>query len=478
VSAIKRLAKNTGVLFVAQIISYILGFLYLMYTARYLGPGAYGILSFALAFTVIFGIISDLGLTQFMIREISRNKSLASKYLGNALVLKIIASIITFTLVVITINLLDYPKETIIVVYLIALYVLINSFSQVFSTIFQSYEKMEYLAIGTVINGILLLLLALIGIKYKMDVIFFASVYLITSTLIFLYYLITCTFKFVKPKFEFNFNFWKIMLSESLFFVLAMTFTEIYFNIDSIMLSLMVGNEAVGFYNAAYKLIFILMFIPSAIIISIFPVMSKHFESNKALVKEEYEKLFRYLFVLALLVFIFGFLFADKIILIIYGNAFIPSVMALQILICVIPIIFITYIFGNVLGAINKQRFVALVTGICAIINIVINLLLIPKFSYYGASVATVLTEIAVFIFMFIYISRFFHKISIKENIIKPILAALILSIVIFFILHINWILAVIMGLILYVPLLYSMKVIGKEDVKLIKQIWEKDKIN
>ncbi len=445
-----------------------------MYTARYLGPDAYGILSFALAFTVIFGIMADLGLSQFMVREISRNKNLASKYLGNALILKLIASILTFALVVIVINLLNYPKTTTNVVYLIALYILINSFSQIFNAIFQSYEKMEYLAIATVINGILLLSLALIGIKYNMDVTFFALAYLIASVMIFLYNLVICLFKFVVPKLELDITFWKLMLSESLFFVLALAFTEIYFNIDSVMLSFMIGNQAVGYYNAAYKLIFILLFIPSAVIVSIFPVMSKRYESAKSQLKEEYDKLFRYLFILALFMFIFGFLFADKIIIIIYGNAFLPAIIALQILIFVLPIIFITILFGNLLGAINKQRFVALITLICAIFNVILNLILIPKFSYYGASVATVLTEMVLFVFMFIYISKFFHKISIKNNIIKPILVGLIVAIVIFLLMYINWILAFIIGLILYLPLLYVLRVIGNEDLELIKQIWGK----
>lgn len=467
----KRLAKNTSVLFVAQTITYVLGFIYLIYTARYLGPESYGIISFALSFTLIFGIMSDLGLSQYIIREISRNKNLASKYLGNALILKIIASLIVLILAIVIINLLNYPKNTIVVVYLIALYVLINSFAQIFSAIFQSYEKMEYIAIGTVFNSILLVSLAMIGIKYKMDVTFFASAYLIASIMIFSYYLIICMLKFVIPKFELDINFSKNMLSESLFFAISIVFTEIYFNIDSVMLSFIIGDEAVGYYNAAYKLIFVLMFIPSTVIISIFPVMSKHYESSKALLIEEYEKLFKYLFILALFIFIFGFLFADKIILIIYGNAFISSAIALQILICVIPIIFITYLFGNLLGAINKQRFVAVVTGICAIINIILNILLIPKFSYYGASVATVLTEMTVFIFMFIYISQFFHKISIKDNIIKPFVGALIFAIVIFIMLYVNWVLAVIMSFSLYIPLLYLLKIIGKEDLDLIKQL-------
>ena len=278
-SAIHRLAKNTGILFVSQIMTFILGFLYMIYTARYLGPEVYGILSFAIAFTIIFGILADLGLSQLMVRELSRDKSLASKYLGNTIVMKIIASIITFLLIILIVNLIHETINNTIVIYLIALSVLINSFSQIFYSVFQSYEKMEFLAIGGVLSSILLLSITLIAIYYKFDVVFFAFIYLLVSIIVLVFNMTICFWKFILPRMEIDLNFWKFVLLESIFFVLTGVFTQIYFNIDSVMLSLMISNVAVGFYTAAYKLIFILLSIPSVLIISLFPVMSKHFQS-------------------------------------------------------------------------------------------------------------------------------------------------------------------------------------------------------
>jgi len=80
-NTIQRIAKNTGVLLVSQIASYILGFFFVMYTARYLGAEGFGILFFALAFTGIFGAFADLGVRQLTVREVAHDKTLAGKYI-------------------------------------------------------------------------------------------------------------------------------------------------------------------------------------------------------------------------------------------------------------------------------------------------------------------------------------------------------------------------------------------------------------
>lgn len=121
-----------------------MGFFFIMYTARYLGAEGFGILSFALAFTGIFGVFSDLGLSTLTVREVARDKSMAQKYLGNIAVMKIFLVVITFGLIAFFINLLDYLEQTIKVVYLVALSVIFGAFSGMFNSIFQAYEKMEY----------------------------------------------------------------------------------------------------------------------------------------------------------------------------------------------------------------------------------------------------------------------------------------------------------------------------------------------
>ena len=134
-STVRRIAKNTGVLLISRVTSYAMGFLFIVCTARYLGAEGFGVLSFALAFTVIFGVFADLGLRQLTVREVARNESLARKYLGNVAVMKVILVILTFGLIALTINLLGYPELTIKVVYLIALSVIFNSFNNMFYAI-------------------------------------------------------------------------------------------------------------------------------------------------------------------------------------------------------------------------------------------------------------------------------------------------------------------------------------------------------
>ena len=79
-NTVQRIAKNTGVLLASQIVSYVLGFFFIMYTARYLGAEGFGTLSFALAFTGIFGVFADLGLSTLTVREVARDKSLVGVF--------------------------------------------------------------------------------------------------------------------------------------------------------------------------------------------------------------------------------------------------------------------------------------------------------------------------------------------------------------------------------------------------------------
>lgn len=472
-TAIRTLAKNTTVLFVANIVSYLLGFFTTLYTARYLGVEGFGVLSLALAFTGIFNVFTDLGLSILTIREVSRNKSLANKYIGNTTVMKILFAVLTLTLTVFTTKMLGYPQSTSTVIYIITFSIIFGAFSGVFTSIFQAFEKMEYMSVTIILNAVLMLAGILIVIYYHLGIIAVASVYLVVSAIILIFNIAIYSWKFFIPKIKVDLKFWKPTLKESLPFGLSNILIVIYFYIDSVMLSVMVGNSAVGIYNAAYKLIFVTLFIPGVFVTSIFPIMSQHFESSKDNLKLEYEKSFKYLFALGIFIFMYGFIFADKIISIIYGNGYTAAIFALQVLIFVVPIIFITNLFGNILGAVNRQRIMLIVTAANALFNIALNLILIPKFSYIGSSVATVLTEGLGFILMFIYISKYFFKISVAQNILKTVFVGILVTLIMYYLkVNVNWVLAVILGLIVYLISLYLTKVITEEDMNILKEIF------
>ncbi len=472
-NAVRTLAKNTTVLLVANIISYLLGFFTTLYTARYLGVEGFGVLSLALSLTGIFGVFTDLGLTTLTTREVSRDESLASKYIGNTAIIKIIYAFLTFGLISLIVYIIGYPQEVKTVVYIITLSVILTAFTGIFNSIFQAFQKMEYMSLNIVINAILMITGILIVIHFGLGIIALSSVYLISSAIVLVVTLITYSWKFFVPKIGLDLKFWIPTIKEASFFGVSNILVVIYFYIDSLMLSIMVGYSAVGIYNASYKLIVVLLFIPGIFITSIFPLMSQHFESSKTLLKLEYEKSVKYLFATAVFIFIVGFSFADKIILIIYGTAYTPSILALQILIFVMPIIFITNLFGNLLGAINRQRILIIITAVSALFNVALNLILIQKFSYIGASIATVITEGLVFILMFLYISKHFLRISLNKNISKTIIAGILTSLLIFYLkMNINWFLAAVLGVLIYILMLFVLKIITKEDVDIFRQIF------
>ena len=470
-NTVQRIAKNSLVLLASNIISKILGFFYVMYIARYLGAEGFGILSFALAFTGIFSVFSDLGLGSLTIREVARDKSLAGKYFGNITVIKIILVIITFGLITITINLLGYPKQTVKVVYFLALSVILSSFSNIFNSIFQAYEKMEYQSLGQILSSALMLSGALFAISHGLDVIGFASIYFLVSAVALGYSFAVYTWKFSLPKLEIDWNFWKPTIKEALPFFLSAVVDIIAFKIDIIMLSMMKGDMVVGWYSAAYRLIEALMFIPATFAGAIYPVLSNFYVSSQESLKLIYKKSFKYLFIVGLPIAVGTTILAHKIILFIYKSSFTHSIIALQILIWTIPIIFLSYMFGTMLASVNKQFLALKINFLCMILNITINLILIPRYSYVGASIATVITTLLSFILFFRFLSKFIYKIQIHKYILKPIMASTIMGLFIFSFTRMNIFLLVCISIVIYFGVLILLKTFSKKDISLFKQV-------
>jgi O-antigen/teichoic acid export membrane protein len=442
-----------------------------MYTVRYLGAEGFGILSFALAFTGILGVFADLGLSTLTVREVARDKSLVGKYLGNIAAIKVILVVLTYGLIALVINLLGYPELTKKVVYLIALSVVFNSFTNMFYSIFQAYEKMEYRSLGQILSSVLLILGALVAINQGFSVVWFACTYFFVSVLIFVYTFFVSIWKFITPKLEINLNFWKPTVKQALPFFLSAVVDLIAFRIDIVMLSMMKGDKVAGWYSAAYRLMEVLLFIPAAFAGSIYPVLSNSYVSSQNFLKFAYQKSFHYLFIIGIPIAIGTTLLADKIILFIYKGDFVHSIITLQILIWTIPIIFLTYMSGTILASINRQSIALQINFLCMIFNVVINLILIPKYSLIGASITTVITSSLALILFYYFLSKNLYKMLDYKYFIKPAIAGVIMGLFIFSFAEINIILLVCTSILIYLGSLILLKTFSKEDLDLFMKI-------
>ncbi|HUV45501.1 MAG TPA: flippase [Dehalococcoidia bacterium] len=484
-STVQRVAKNTTVLLAAQIASYLLAFFYMMYTARYLGATGFGILSFALAFTGIFAVFGDLGLRPLTVREVARDKSLAQKYLANVSLMKIILVAVTFGLIALTINLMGYPEEKIKVVYFLALFVIFQAFTQMFYSIFQAFERMEFQAIGQMLNAALILGGVIFVIKYGFSVVGFASLYAIASAIVLVYSFAVMKLKFSNlalaspaKAIEFDWGFWRPTLKEALPFGLTMFFATIFYWIDTVMLSFMKGDAVVGWYNAAYRMVLVLLFIPAAWDSAIFPVMSKFYITSLDSLRLSFEKSVKYLTMLGIPIGLGTTLLAQRFILQIFGTEYMPSVIALQILIWSVVITYVCGSVGTLLQTTNNQVVFAKIVGVCTFISVVLNLIFIPKYSYIAASIIAVLTTlISVILQCIASLQIGLNLISRKflSSLGKVVFASILMGISINYLRNMTLILLIPLAASIYFITIFILRFFNKEDILIIRQLINKE---
>ena len=451
----------------------IMGLVYSMYTARYLGPERYGTIAFALAFTSIFGVVTDLGINTLTIREVARNKNSATTFLGNLLLIKSILVIITVAFIVVAVNLTGHDWIEIDVTYLISISIILSAFNGAFNSLFQAFERIEYISIGSVLSNISMLLGAGYAISHGFGVIGFACIYIFSSTLGLAYTLFVANRLHLTHALQIDREMIWPMMKEALPFGITALSGMIYTYADSIMLSSLKGNEVVGWYNAPYRLMLMMLFIPNVINVVIFPVMSRYFTSSPSFLKLIYTKYLKFMLILSLPLGMGTTLIADKIILFVFGVGFENSIVALKIIIWTIVLTFIGAAFARLLESVNQQRIITKISMICMVVNVLLNILLIPKFSYIGSSFVTVVTEFLLVgsIIFFSYRLNYGIPLSIiKTYLIRILFSSLVMCIFVLYFKEAYLILLIISAIFVYFFTLYIVRGIDSEDMMLMRQ--------
>jgi len=467
-STARIIIKNTGILFLGEVISRLLSFFLIIIIARHLGDVGLGKYSFVFAFVGIFSIFSDFGTNTYMIRELSRDRSLAVKYFGNAFIFKLAVSTIAILLPVIFIFLTRQPQEIKIGILLAAVSMFAYYMIFPFKAILTAFEVQSYQSLYLISERVIAFILGAF-VLYKGYGLLTLLIVLVMSNVtswILLYKLVSKNIVKLKP--EFDFIFIKSFIKNSFPFWFTIVFMTIYFKIDTVMLSFLKGYAATGWYNASYKIIDALSFIPFIVITAVFPVMSKFYAKKHKLLHLLYEKSFYYLSLLAMPLGLGITLLANRIILFVYNKEFINSVIALQILIWALVLIYINYLMGYLLNSIDKQKLFTLTTGISVILNILLNFILIPIYSFKGAAIATVATEIVNFIMLFNFTSKNGHHINLFRMIYKPFVATIIMGIFLINLSRMHLLILIPLSMLIYFVAILLMGGIMKDDIKIL----------
>lgn len=473
-SNVQRIAKNSGIIIVGDVIFRVISLAVIICLARYLGTVGFGKYSFVFAYLAFFDILLDLGLQQILVREMSRDASFASKLIGNAYIIRLILAVFGVVLSIIVINLLSYPIDTTTYVYIASFTLPFISFSYFYSTIFQANLKMEYNVIAKLVFKIISAIL-IIQIIFSQGTLMQVILVLVFSRMVETLINYICSRKFVRAKFEIDFKLWRYLFKESLPLALASVIWIIYFRIDVVMLSMMQGDASVGIYSAAYKLSEPLSFIPAALMISLFPIMAASFKTSEERLVKSYRFAIRYILIIILPIAISITIIADKIVFLIYGAEFVSSAAVLQILIWALVFTSTNSVLLNLLVSVDKQKLYAVSIAICAIVNVVFNFILIPMWSYNGAAIATVATNIVLFGVSFYFVSKHLHVVlPVHKILLKPLMCGLIMGAFAYYFINVNIFLLIPLAAAVYLVALLASKTFNKEDWYIIKKVIRK----
>lgn len=392
-SSKQTLFKNTFWLGQIEFFSKIILFFATILIIRSFGPTNFGKFNLAFSYAAIIMVLSDFGLNTIITREVAKYPDLAHKYLANTLSIKIIVSLF-LGLVSFFIRPLLNGDPFIQKLFLLCItYNLIQNINSLFISIFSGLEKMEYIFVSKLIYYFGILFSAIIITTNNSTPDKLLLLYIITTIIALLFTTVLIRVNKIKIYLEFDFVFWKKILIETLPLLGMAVLTAIYLNNDTILIGRYFGPQKVGFYQSAYKILFAFQSI-NIINFVLFPRFSALIHQKNYI---SLNKLIRLILLLSFIVLIplaIGItIFAKPIINIIYGSVYSSASLTMILLIWSGVISYFKLFVSNLLVASNHQKSFFYIFLIGTIINITINIILVPHYDYYLPALSLLISE-------------------------------------------------------------------------------------
>ena len=476
-----NIAKNTSYLTLALILQKIISFSYFTLLARYVGPDDLGKYYIAISFTTIFAIFIDLGFSNVLTREVAKNPDRSSCWLGNILTVKILLAALSVGAVFILVNILNYDPLIKTLVYVSAISMVLDSFSATFYALIRGFHNLKYESISSVVFQLIILIFGYGALLLGGGLIFAMSALALASAYNFVYSLAIIKTKLkMAVRVIYDLPVIKEILIISWPFAAYAVLQRLYTYLDSVLLSIFSGNEQVGLYQVAFKIILALQFLPLAFTASLYPALSSYWQSNRDQLAISFERAINYLVIISLPIIVGAVVLSDKIILLFregYGGAAWP----LRISIISLFFIFVNFPIGSLLNACDSQRKNTRNMAVVTVLSILMNLILIPRWQAVGASFTVLITSALMFFLGLFCVRKIIGRLPRKSLLIffKSLLASLIMGLlVVIGRAHINIFIITAAGALIYFTFLFFLGGFTRYDIQSVFQSFKKiDKI-
>jgi O-antigen/teichoic acid export membrane protein len=448
---IKLMLKNFITSSSGNIAGQFLGFLVAAYLGRVLGPGSYGIFNFTQSYVFYFYIVTDLGLSLYLIKEANQNQNSKNIY-QDVFTLRFYLGIAVTIIYFISLTLFNRSLLTDLSLYTTGISIFF--FGMFIDSFFTARNNMKYIGMAQFIKNLVFFLLSLLMVKTPGDVplagFVYSLGYVFASAFLIYQYKSRYSLKiFAFPKLAyFRLLKFALPLAISLFMI------QINNNFDILYLSFFKQNVEVGYYSAAYKIINFLIAILVVYFNASYSTVAELIKYDKKQLNAFIKMFYKMGMIFTAPITMGGFFLAGPIMVTIFGSSFSQSTIYLKLLLplIVVRMITSTYIAILIMGGRGKQM--SYCVGIGALINVLLNVLLVPNYGGEGSAIATLVCECVQGVLLYVFYRKMCHG-NLVINTVRPLLASLVMGVIVLA-LNMNLYLSIITGIIVYAGL-YSL---------------------
>jgi len=374
-----RLARNIAVLSGGQFFTWILSLLWTIVVPRTLGPRAVGQYVVALSATSIVAAIAGLGINTLLVKEIARDGEQGSRLLGTAIGARLAVVLPSIALMGLFIHFAHYDRFQATLLWIATASMLFGLLVEPIQSAFQGIERMEYIAFGRGINTALVTALGIALVLAGFGVV---SLMLLSLSVAAIGVLLNLWW--IRPFFALGVR-WDargiraLTISSLPYWLTVINFT-VYLWIDSVLLSVLTPARVVGWYSVPLRLLGALLFIPVILSTAWLPRLASAFVSGNERLRAVARPALEIVLILSLPVAVGAALTAGQLVPMLYGGGFAGSVTILIILALAVPAIYFNVMAYQVLVAMNRQIAWTKVLAGATVVNIALNLILIPVF--------------------------------------------------------------------------------------------------
>ena len=463
---------NAGILIGMQAVTKVLGAILTIIVARRLGVESYGLWTFAGSLGGIFALVTTFGLSRLVTREVARDTLRTGETLGNILVLETVLSMIAAAGMAITLVLLGYSGDRLLIASVAGSVMLLNGVLGVIAAFFHAHQRMVLEAIMRIALSMLNLGLSLAVLFAGRGVLELAATQLGVFVLVVVLGIFLAATKLARPTFCWDWRIYLGMLGRALPFALAGAFIFVYDGTGVIFISSLRGDEATGLYGAAMNFLRIFGVLPSSLLAPIFPEMAQCWKSLPGTWDTLYRRSLKYLLVVALPITLGLVTLSQELVHVVLGEEYAGAALILRIAAWNIILGFLNHGLTNALISIDRERTHMRIVGVIMVFNVGANLALISLWGVYGAVVASLLTEglvLAILSYVLVKDGRGFSVLGLA---LKPVVSVLVMTLGVYCARGLGLAPAILLGAVIYPLCLFCFRTFEADEIEALRSGW------